>query len=201
MVDDQSLTARRSSFYAHHAVFDIHSHQLGLLQCAIGQVAAGNLLGDVTSLSALIEHHLFQEGVLGVFLGWRQVDCARSVDVFLYKDHPASRLFQGYPRTTERPSRTCCHIHLNTVALCLRHRIAQHAHPFVREVGDIILLIALNTVEWGYLDGSDAMFAIFSEIPFEVLLVDGRSQPPPACARLGLWCDRRPRLCIDGQRQ
>ena len=69
MVYHQSLATRCSSLYAHHTIFDIHSHQLGLLRCAISQVATCNLLSHVTSLSVLIEHHFLKESILGIFLG------------------------------------------------------------------------------------------------------------------------------------
>ena len=67
-----------------------------------------------------------------------------------------------------------------------------YAHPFVREVGDVVGLISLYAVDGGNLQCSDTVTGILFHVPAKVFLIDSTSQPPPACAR------RCSVLCVDG---
>ena len=140
-------------------------------------LAVAELLGQFLGIALLAfrnpvgeGHHLYQLAVFGVFLGCRQVQVfdghrRRWLYGALYKNHLRGALLQRHPRSAERPAGAGGHVEFNAVELGLLLRVAQHLHPLVGEVVDVVCLIALHTVEWGDFYGSDAMLGILAQVP------------------------------------
>ena len=112
------------------------------------------------------------------------------VDDTVLENSFASCLTQRDLRTTERPARTTVHVHLDAQRLADVLNVLQCLHPSGRQEVDIVLVVALHAIERCNLHGSDARTGIFRQVPLQVGLVNGRSEPPPACAGLCLrvWC-------------
>ena len=115
----------------------------------------------------------------------------RAIDGFpvyyLFREHRlASSLLQWYQRTAERPSRTTVHVDLNAVLGSYLFNILQGLHPTGRQKRTLVLLVALDTIEWRNLHGTDACLGIFRQVPFQILTVHSRAQPPPTGASLRL---------------
>ena len=94
-------------------------------------------------------------------------------------DSFASGLFNGDPRTSERPSCTRCHVCLNTQSFTLRLHMAQHLHPAWRQIADIVGIISLYSIDGGYFHCSHTSLGILTQAPSKVGLIDSRSKPPP----------------------
>ena len=108
------------------------------------------------------------------------------------EDGLARCLFQGDVRAAERPARTTVHVNLNTQRMSdVLYRL-QRLHPMGRQERDIVFVVALHAIERSDLHRSDTHTGILAEVPPQVLLVNGRAQPPPARARLRLRARRRP---------
>ena len=108
----------------------------------------------------------------------------------------ACRLADRYPRTTERPSCTCSHIGFDAHLLVFLFHKLEHIHPFRREIRDIILVVVLHTIEGCDFYGTDTSLGIFAKVPLQILLIYGRSHPPPSYARFGFLCRGREQLCL-----
>ena len=116
------------------------------------------------------------------------------VDDGVREDGLARRLADGYPRTAEGPSRASGHIGLDAHLLVLHLHKLEHVHPLGGEIRNIVLVVALHTVERRDFHNPDAGLGIFVEVPLQVLLVHGRSHPPPSHAGLGLLSGGREQL-------
>ena len=147
--------------------------------------------GHIDGFSVLgIEHHLFEKCVLGILLRQGEVDDALvrlvgleslvtihstpdtvAVNGLFHEDGAAGALLEWHPRPAERPARSCGHVQFHAVLLALLLGIAQHFHPLVREVRDIVGLVALHAIERCNLHGTHAMLGIFLQVPLQVLLV------------------------------
>ena len=115
----------------------------------------------------------------------------RAIDGFpvyyLFREHRlAGSLLQWYQRTAKRPSRTTVHVDLNAVLGGYLFNILQGLHPTGRQKRTLVLLVALDTIEWRDLHGTDACLGIFRQVPFQIFTVHSRAQPPPTGASLRL---------------
>jgi hypothetical protein len=54
-----------------------------------------------------------------------------------------------------------------------------------RQERDVVFVVALNTIQRGNLYRTNAHTGIFAEVPFQIGLVNSRTEPPPAGAGLG----------------
>ena len=143
-----------------------------------------------------------EHGILAVaFLGGSQVDVHRLVtdERLFHEDRPAGTLLQRNPRTAKRPSRARGHVYLDTVLAALLLGEAQHFHPFVGEIGYVVLVVALHAVEGCNLQRTYSVLGILLHVPLQVLLVNGRTQPPPAGTRLSLGFCHGPLLGCNHQ--
>ena len=114
----------------------------------------------------------------------------------IYEYRLACRFADRNPRTTERPSCTGCHICLDAhLFIFLLHEL-EHIHPFWREIRDIILVVALYTIERCDFHGTDARLGVFVKVPLQILLIHGRSHPPPSYARFGFLRRGREELSL-----
>ena len=112
----------------------------------------------------------------------------------VFEDGFAGGLFQGNVRSAERPARAAVHVNLNIQRMPDVLYRFQCLHPLWRQEGDIVFVVVLHAIERGNLYSSDTHTGIFTEVPPQVLLVDGRAQPPPTRAGLGFMTWRRPGL-------
>ena len=114
----------------------------------------------------------------------------------IYEHRLACRLADRHPRTSERPSCTCSHIGFDAhLPVFLFHEL-EHIHPFWREIRDIILVVALHTIERCDFHGTDARLGVFAKVPLQILLIHGRSHPPPSYARFGFLRRGREELSL-----
>ena len=110
------------------------------------------------------------------------------------EDGLAGGLVQRDMRTAEGPSCAAVHVDLDAQRTGNVLDRLQGLHPFGRQEGDVVFVVALHAVERSYLNGSNASAGIFREVPLQVLLIDGRPQPPPARAGLSLRAGSGPGL-------
>ena len=116
-----------------------------------------------------VEHHLVEEGVLGILRRGGEVDhgvVGRARP--LHEDGSAGALLQRHPGAAEGPAGSRGHVDLDALTGGLLLRVAQHLHPLVAEVGDVAGVVALNAVDGGDLHGSDAVTGVLVQIPLQV---------------------------------
>ena len=209
MVDDQSFTSGSCTLHLHHTVFDIQHHN-GLASVLATQQFAVFLSGlpvqdailhavrDIFDRTVMPEkHRLMEYGILAVSLFSRpqvQVLHFISNERLFHKHRPAGTLLQRNPWATERPACARGHVDLNTVLAALLLGVAQHFHPFVGQIRDIIPVVPLHSVERCNLQSTDSVLGILLHVPLQILLVNGRTQPPPTGTGLSLWIHRGPLL-------
>ena len=95
-------------------------------------------------------------------------------------------LVDGHPRTAEGPSRAIVQVHLHAVGRRCALGELQGTHPFGREVGQLMCLIALYSIDRSDLHSTDTNMVQCVEIGFQSGLIDGRTEPPPTGAGTGL---------------
>ena len=224
MVYHQSLTAWRSPLHLHHTVADMQGHDLPLgglqlLQFQLERLA-GRLVGSglhlshhhllgtpgqasvahvgrhVVGLPFPVGHYPVQTAVGGIFLCDGEVKRLHLLagEGLVDEHHLTGTLLQRYPRPTEGPASTSGHVHLDAQPLSVGLHLAQHRHPLVGEVGDVVALVALYTIDGCDLQGPDAVAGILLHGPLQVVLVHSRAEPPPAGSRLRLLSHFRPLL-------
>ena len=204
VVDDQSFPAGCSALYLHDTIAHIQCYDapcvvvrraLGSLPC---QLPVGHGRSHVDGHVLAIHHDFIQPTVFRVTFRCfqRQTLHGFAHERLVYEDGLVGRFLQGYPWTAKRPSRTSGHVYLDARLLTVSLHLAQHAHPLVGEKRYVISLIALHTIDWGDFHRSNAMVGILLHVPLQVLLVDGRAQPPPSYSRLSLLSGGRPLLGI-----
>ena len=114
------------------------------------------------------EHRLVKHAILAVFFLNRpevKVFYLISDERLFHEYGTAGTLLQRNPWTAERPSCSRGHIYLNTIRLTLLLCEAQHLHPFVGKIGNIIGIISLHAIERRNLQCSDAVLGILLHIP------------------------------------
>ena len=224
MVDDPALATRGSALHLHHAIAHEEGHHVpagvlqflqpelqGFLVCLVGraldlcfqhvlrapcQHPVTDEVRHIVGLALMVGHHLLQTTVWLVLLGNFQCQTRDlpAVEDGIHEHHLAGTLLQGHPRASEGPACTCSHIHLDAGLLTDSLYLAQHLHPLIRKIGDVVRLIALHPIDGRDLDGSDAVVGILLHGPLQVVLIHGGTQPPPACAGLCLLRGCGPRL-------
>ena len=224
MIDHQTLATGGSALHLHHAIADIEGHHLPMgafeffqpefqdfpqgLALRIfqlgfqhilrrpGELAVLDIRGDIVGMPLPIGHHLAETAVGRVFGGYRQrqgchtLACEAGVD----EDGLAGTLLQWHPGASEGPACAGGHIHLDSHLPAVLLHLAQHGHPLVAEIGNVVCLVALHPIDGRDLQGTDAMIGVLLHGPAQVFFVDGRTEPPPAGAGLGLLTDFWPLL-------
>ena len=114
----------------------------------------------------------------------------------IYEHRLACCFADRHPRTTERPTCSCSHIGFNAHLLVFLLYKFEHVHPFRREIRDIVLVVALHTIEGCDFYGTDTRLGVFAKVPLQVLLIHSRSHPPPSYARFGFLRRGREQLCL-----
>ena len=114
----------------------------------------------------------------------------------IYEYRLACCLADRHPRTTERPACSCSHIGFNAHLLVFLLHELEHIHPFRREIRDIVLVVALHTIEGCDFYGTDTRLGVFAKVPLQILLIHSRSHPPPSYARFGFLRRGREQLCL-----
>ena len=183
VVDDVAFASRRSTLH--------HLSGAALVECD-----DAFLLGGSCHRISLDD---FQFGEFALFLGQGEVDVHEFLlDIYNGVDENslAGSLAQWNPRSAERPSCSGSHIGLNAQFLVFLFHESEHFHPSWREVRYVVLVVSLYAIEWSYLHCAYASLGILVEIPSQVLLVDGRSHPPPSYTRFGFLCGGRQELSL-----
>ena len=214
MVHHQSLTARRSTLHLHYAVAHVDGNHaprvflVTLRRCPC-QFAVDHQISHVGRSGRLlawpvysVNHHLLQARIFPVFL-WHhqwQVGNLLAYETCVHEHHLARTLLQRHPWASKRPSRSRGHVELNAVGAALLLRVAEHLHPTVGQIGDVLRVVVLNAIDGGDFQGADSVLGILRDVPFQVLLVHSRSQPPPSCTGLGFGLQCRPLLGEGGSR-
>ena len=161
------------------------------------QCKEADRLGDGTAGDG-VEHDAREAGELHLFLVERNVDRALARNVGSLQSKFAGSLFDGDVRTAERPARSAVHVDENAVALTFSLDELQGVHPRSREERQFVLRVALYAVDGRNLQRADACAAVLLHVPLQVLLVDGRTEPPPTCAGACLGLHFGPHLCPCG---
>ena len=160
VVDDPSFAARSRPFHLLPGATDEECYNPLLAFFACGECPHGR-----------------QPTVRALFLRHGKVYSAhfyRLADDSIDKDGLTSALTQRHPRTAEGPSGAVVHIDLHGVAGSDLLRNPQGMHPLGRQIFQFVAFIALHTIYWGYLNGTDTVTVQLVEVPLEVHRVDSR---------------------------
>ena len=113
-------------------------------------------------------------------------DIGLAIHQCVYEKRLARRLADGHPRTAEGPSRAIVQVHLHAVGCRRALGDLQGAHPLRREIGQLVGLIALYTIDRCNLHCTHADVVQCVDIVFQPGLIHGRTKPPPTCAGTSL---------------
>ena len=113
----------------------------------------------------------------------------------------SSGLIDTHLGATERPTSARVHIDFDAQTLAFGLNMAQHTHPARRQEVNVVLLVALNAIDGGNLDGADTSLGVGLKVICQVGTIDSTAQPPPTGARLGLLLYDRPFLSINNLRR
>ena len=114
----------------------------------------------------------------------------------IYEYRLACCFADRHPRTSERPACTSGHIRLDAHLLVFLLHELEHVHPFRREIRNIVLVVALHTIERCDFHGTDTRLGVFAKVPLQILLIHSRSHPPPSYARFGFLRRGREQLSL-----
>ena len=183
MVDNVSFSARSGTLYLLSGTAFVESDDAFLVLCSFYRERLDDLqLGEITFFLWHVEFYLHQF-LLHIHDG-------------IYEHRLACRLADRYPRTSERPSCAGSHIGLDAHLLVFLFHKLEHVHPFRREIRNIVLVVALHTIERCYFHGTDTCLGVFVKVPLQVFLIYGRSHPPPSYARFGFLRRGRKQLSL-----
>ena len=199
MVEDVALTARRRTLHLHHAALAVDGNDAPvacrsrpLHLSAVHQVSQVGHGAVVTLLR--IGQDALQRAAAGQ--GDGLLGSAVAGQFRVLGDKFAGRLGRFHHRTAEGPSRAGGHVDVDAIERTLLLGILQHVKPLLAEEADVFRRIAFHAVDRCNLQRADARPGILLNVPLQVGLVNGRAQPPPAAASLGLVLHLRPcRLC------
>ena len=157
-----------------------------------------NLLCEVQTLTTLVVgHHTAQlchrALLLVLHLDGERYDAA-SLHLVAGKEGLRCGILHRYVRAAKGPSRAVVHRHLDADTLTLFDGVLQHLHPAFTQVGNVVLIVALHSVDGGNLDPAQTGFGILLEVVCQVGLIDGTAQPPPAGTGECLGLNGRPLL-------
>ena len=203
IVDHQPLAAGRRTLHLHHPVLDVGGNNLPVAGGSLPlQALAADQVCQVRHVAAVARlgegHHALQRAVRRV-QRHRFLAGAVTTHVEGLRRQPAGRLRQFHHRSAERPPGAGGHVDVDTQFPAGLLGVVHHLQPFGRQEADVLATIVFYGIDGGDFQRADAGSSQLFHLPFHVVLVYGRTVPPPAAARLGLLGHLGPlwsRLCL-----